>query len=248
MICLFFASVLRWPHGLERRAGSGTAGPRDGGTAGQPLRSAARRRRAGRRPGHRRRRGRARPDRADRVLPRPLAQRHLDQRQPGRPVLGQPQPVPRLRARLHLLLRAADARIPRPVRGPRLRDEDLREGRRARAAAGGAVGAVVAAEGAGDERRHRLLPADRAHAATHAAVPRGAGRVPQSGRHHHQERAGRARRRPARRPRLRSLRQSRCRSRRSTRRCAARSSRAPRRPSCASTRSRASTPPASRPA
>ena len=42
-----------------------------------------------------------------------------------------------------------------------------------------------------------------------AAVPRGAGRVPQSGRHRHQERAGHARRRRAGRPRLRSLRQRR---------------------------------------
>ena len=225
----------------RRSAGIGTAGARHGGAAGQPLRSAARRRRAATpSPTRCPTTTTPRPHRAHRVLPRPLAQRHLDQRQPGHPVLGQPEPVSRLRARLHLLLCAADARVPRPVGRPRLRDADLRQGGRAGAAAGGAVGAVVGAEGAGAQRRHRLLPADRADAAADAALPRGAGRVPQPGRRRHQERAGRARRRRPRRARRRiAAPTSRCRSRRSTRRCAARSSRARRRPICGSRRWRA---------
>ena len=48
---------------------------------------------------------------------------------------------------------------------------------------------------AGDERRHRLLPAGRAPAGDHPPLPGGARRVPQPGRRHHQERAGDARHR-----------------------------------------------------
>ena len=45
------------------------------------------------------------------------------------------QPVPRLRARLHLLLRAAHAQLPEPVAGPRLRNQALRQAQHRRAAA-----------------------------------------------------------------------------------------------------------------
>ena len=38
-----------------------------------------------------------------------------------------------------------------------------------------------------DERRDGLLPADRAKAENHAAMPGSAGRISQSGRDHHQE-------------------------------------------------------------
>ena len=47
-------------------------------------------------------------------------------------------------------------------------------------------------------RRHRSLPAGRAPARRHPALPRGAGRVPQPGGRHHQEPPGHARRRPPR--------------------------------------------------
>ena len=62
----------------------------------------------------------------------PLRQRLA--RHPLRPV---DQPLPRLRARLHLLLRAADAQLPQPVARARLRDPHHRQGQRRRAAARG---------------------------------------------------------------------------------------------------------------
>ena len=51
------------------------------------------------------------------------------------------QPVPRLRARLRLLLRAADAQLSRPLARARLRDPDHRQGQRRRAPARGACAA-----------------------------------------------------------------------------------------------------------
>ena len=119
------------------------------------------------------------------------------QRQPRRRLRHQHQSLPRLRARLHLLLRAPVARIPRLLRRPRLRDEDPGEGRRAGAAARGADVEEVQAAHDRHQRRHRSLPADRAEAAAHAALPAGAGGVPQSGRHHHQEPSRHARHRRA---------------------------------------------------
>ena len=83
--------------------------------------------------------------------------------------------------------------------GPRLRIAHHGEGGRARAAARGVRGAALAAAGRRALRQHRLLPADRAAAAHHAALPRGVRRVPQPGRRDHQIRAGGARRRPPRR-------------------------------------------------
>ena len=81
------------------------------------------------------------------------------------------QPVSRLRARLHLLLRAADAQLPESLAGHRLRDQDHRQGQRRRAAARGAVGARRRAAHADDRRRDRRLPAGRAQAAHHALDP-----------------------------------------------------------------------------
>ena len=62
---------------------------------------------------------------------------HRAQRVAGHPVQPVDQSVPRLRARLHLLLRAAVARVPRPVAGARLRDQAVRQAERRRAAARG---------------------------------------------------------------------------------------------------------------
>ena len=174
MICLLFVSVLGWPHGLERRAGTGTAGPRHGRAAGQPVRSSgtstsSRTPRWTRPPTRTPATGRCRP--SSTATARAASSR---QRQPGPRVLRQPQPVPRLRARLHLLLRAADPRVPRLRAGldfetrimvkedaPELLREALRV-------------AALEPQVRGALRRHRLLPADRAHAAAHAPLPRGA--------------------------------------------------------------------------
>ena len=72
--------------------------------------------------------------------PRPPSSRSASNRSSPRnesPDLVRPlrQPLPRLRARLHLLLRAADAQLPRPLAGARLRDQDHRQGQCGRAAA-----------------------------------------------------------------------------------------------------------------
>ena len=56
--------------------------------------------------------GRRRAGSAHGVPARPHARHHLAQRQPGHPVRDQREPVPRVRARLHLLLRAPHARVP----------------------------------------------------------------------------------------------------------------------------------------
>ena len=63
---------------------------------------------------------------------------HRAQRVARHPVHPIDQSLPGLRARLHLLLRAADARLSRPVARPRFRDEALRQAGRAGAAARGA--------------------------------------------------------------------------------------------------------------
>ena len=107
-------------------------------------------------PGNRFRRERAKPSttagrrrrrREDDDAPPPLkttvthpagAHDHRAQRFARHSVHAVDQSVPGLRARLHLLLRAADARLPRSVAGPRLRDQALRQAQRRGAAARGA--------------------------------------------------------------------------------------------------------------
>ena len=77
----------------------------------------------------------------------------------------QRQPVPRLRARLHLLLRAPDARVPRLLGRARLRDAILVKEDAPRAAASEALArAVLDAASRSHERRDGLLPARRAAA------------------------------------------------------------------------------------
>ena len=84
------------------------------------------------------------------------------------------QSLSRLRARLHLLLRAADARLSRPVARPRFRDQDPVQARRRQAADGRARRAQVSARRDRDGHQHRSLPAGRARAEDHALDPRGA--------------------------------------------------------------------------
>ena len=105
------------------------------------------------------------------------------------------QPLPWLRAWLHLLLCAADARVPGTVAGPRFRDADLPQ-------AGGAATAARRAVPPGlclrdDRARHgdRRLPAVRAQAAADARTARGAAGNPPPGFGRHQVVAHRPRHR-----------------------------------------------------
>ena len=101
---------------------------------------------------------------------------HLAQRVAGHPVHAVDQSVPGLRARLRLLLRAAVARVPRPLAGPRLRDEAVRQAERRGAAARRAREARLRLRPDRAGRQHRSVPADRARVEDHAVDPRGAGR------------------------------------------------------------------------
>ena len=84
------------------------------------------------------------------------------------------QPLSRLRARLHLLLRAADPRLSRAFAGARFRIEAVRQAGGAEAARARAFGCRLCAAHHRDRHQHRSLPADRARAPDHAAHPRGA--------------------------------------------------------------------------
>ena len=96
----------------QRQSSHGVSRPpwRDAESAG-PLRGPARRARAGR--DLRLRRCRAGGRRPDALFPRRLPVDHLVEHQSRRAVRPQRQSLPRLRARLHLLLRAAHPRVPR---------------------------------------------------------------------------------------------------------------------------------------
>ena len=72
------------------------------------------------------------------------------------------QSLSRLRARLHLLLRAADARLSRAVAGARFRIQAVRQARSAEAARTRTVGAGLRAAHHRHRHQHRSLPADRA--------------------------------------------------------------------------------------
>ena len=109
------------------------------------------------------------------------------------------QSLSRLRAWLHLLLRAAHPRLSRPVARPRFRDQDPVQARGGEAARGRARLAEVSLRRGGDGHQHRSLPAGRARTQDHAFDPEGALRLQQSGRHRHQEPSGHARHRHSRR-------------------------------------------------
>ena len=128
-----------------------------------------------------------------------------EERQPGRRLHVQRQPLPRLLPRLRLLLRAAVARVPELRRGDRLRSQDRRQAEGRRAAARGLRQEELAQGDGRVQRRHRLLPAARGVVPADARVPRGLRRAREPGRDHHQVGADRARRRRADRARARRL-------------------------------------------
>ena len=96
------------------------------------------------------------------------------------------QSLSRLRARLRLLLRAADPRLPRSLARPRFRIEAVRQTRRAGVAGKGIVRARIFAAHHRDRHQHRSLPADRTQISGHARHSRSARARRPSGRHRHQ--------------------------------------------------------------
>ena len=169
------------PGGLRRRLGG-----RPGGWPG---------RRPGGRPGPRRRPAAEAPHHPH---PRHDPQDHRLERLAGPPLRPLHQPLPGLRARVHLLLRAAEPCVPRVLARPRLRDADrVQAGGRGAAARGARqAGIHVRPDRAGDQ--HRSLPAGRARPRDHPRRPRSARRMRASGDDRHQVRAGRTRPRPPR--------------------------------------------------
>ena len=122
---------------------------------------------------------------------------HQPQRFPGCRLQPVGQSVSRLRARLRLLLRAAVARIPRPLPGAGFRDAPVRQDQCRRAPAPRAVQARLHPRDDRAGHQHRCLPADRAPPSRDARGARSAGRMPASGELRDQERADHARRRAA---------------------------------------------------
>ena len=124
---------------------------------------------------------------------------HRPQRLAGYRLRPLDQPVSRLRARLHLLLCAAEPRLSRPVARPRFRDPHLLQ-----AAGGGAARGGIAQEGLylpADRARqqYRPVPAGRAAARDHPRDPRSAARFSPPGHDRHQRGADPARPRHPRR-------------------------------------------------
>ncbi len=87
------------------------------------------------------------------------------------------QPLPRLRARLRVLLCAANAQLPQPVAWARFRDAHRRQGQCRRALARDAGQAQLRAAVAQPGLDHRLLSAGRAAPEDHSLDHRGAERV-----------------------------------------------------------------------
>src|SRR3954462_14051635 len=82
-----------------------------------------------------------------------------------------------MRARLHLLLRTANPRISRLFRRRGFRKSDSRERARAGAPRSGTLVAEMEAAASHDERRNRLLSADRAQDAAHPSLSGSTGEV-----------------------------------------------------------------------
>ena len=102
-------------------------------------------------------------------------------------------PVSRLRARLRLLLRAADARLSRPLAGARFRIEAVRQAGSRRPSGKGTGGAGLRAARHRHRHQHRSVSADRAQIPGDAPHPRSARPRRPSRRHRHQVGAGAAR-------------------------------------------------------
>src|SRR5206468_7384124 len=105
------------------------------------------------------------------------------------------QSLSRVRAWLHLLFRAADARVSRIFCRPRFRITHHGEAGRAAIARGRVVVAEMETTTADDERRDRLLSTGRAQAADHSRLSRGAREISEPGWHPDQEPTGDARHR-----------------------------------------------------
>ena len=130
--------------------------------------------------------------------PRFHPQDHHPQRFTGYFLRPVDQSLSRLRARLHLLLRAADPCLSGPVAGARFRIKAVRQARRTEAARARIVGARLRAAHHRHRHQHRSLSADRARASDHAPHPGSARSLRPSGRHRDEIGAGPARPRHAR--------------------------------------------------
>ena len=129
------------------------------------------------------------------------------QPEPGHRLRRLGEPVPRVRARLRLLLRQADARIPGILVGARLRAEDPGQAQGAGTAEGSPRAPVVEAPGAGHLGRDRRVSAHRAQTAADAGLSGGAARLPEPRDDRHQEPPGHSGRGPPGGPRRTRLRQ-----------------------------------------
>jgi len=134
----------------------------------------------------------------DRSDGRAAAHDHCAQRFARHLVRPVDQPLSRLRARLLLLLRAADPRLSGAVGRARLREPAVRQGRRGGAARTRTRQPEIQAEGDCARRQHRRLSADRTPVPGHPRRARSAGEGAPPGRHRHQIEPGAARPRPAR--------------------------------------------------
>ena len=115
-------------------------------------------------------------------------QPHGDRAQPlaRHPVRAVDQPLPRLRAWLHLLLCAPEPRLSRALARARFRDQAARQTRRGGAARARARPPRLSLPADRARHQHRSLPADRAAARHHARDHRGVGAVPPSADDRHQ--------------------------------------------------------------
>jgi hypothetical protein len=117
----------------------------------------------------------------------------------GHPLRPLHQSLPRLRARLHLLLRAPYACLARTLPGTGLREPTLLQARSRPSARTGARKARLPAGDHRARRQHGSLPADRARASDHQGPAGGAAGLPSPGGGDHQVSPGAARPGPARR-------------------------------------------------
>jgi len=120
------------------------------------------------------------------------AQRDHPQRFAGCPVRAIDQPLPRLRARLRVLLRTAQPRLPRPVPRPGFRDPPVCKTRRGGTAAQGTVPPRLSLQPDRTGHQYRWLPAGGTRTAGDSGTAGGTARDPPPGQHRDQVGAGRA--------------------------------------------------------